>query len=547
MLTLLSHLLLPLVLFMTLILLVAYRVIPNYMVRYGSMLARPYWLLLAGSLLFAYAVALCFDLYLPSPIDFVEATIASVSYLLLHGHPLYTGLTDTDRYSYLYGPMCFLPYALALRVFGSTMLGLKIAVLLLNGTTFLLLWLLFRRLLDVSGSIVALAFLASSFMMRAMFFFMVRGDILLGLTVALGLLAASSRRKLFATVLLAFACACSVDVKVTAPLYFLVPFFILWRKHGNTALILTGGLTACLALMPFISPAISLPHYLGWLHEATHHPLSKKLLEMNLFAGFLLVSLPCLMVGRFYLSDPLRATNFLRRHYHLGLVFLVSLGGTVLTGSKLGSGRNHLNSTFIIAAYLAAAIWKETGTVTPSLAALSSFVFTTYAVFFIVPALTQLHDMRALCVLRRSHELKVAEDIQAILRTHPSRAVEMGYDDDEGGGDQLNELTSFRYQLVFAGNPLTVDAGAMFDMGLAGVKIPASTVDYVRACNTQVWLIPKGGVPFATLNGFAKQAPEHFKDSPQLFDRPFRDAFSRRYRKTESSEFYDLWTCRPSS
>ena len=69
--------------------------------------------------------------------------------------------------------------------------------------------------------------------------------------------------------------------------------------------------------------------------------------------------------------------------------------------------------------------------------------------------------------------------------------------------------------------------------------MPSSTVEYLRGCKTDIWLIPKGSEPFSLLNGYAKVAPGMFRDR-HLFTPQFREAFLTTYQKKESSSFYDL-------
>ena len=124
-------------------------------------------------------------MWLPVSIDFVEATVVSVSYLALHGHPIYVGLTDPARYSTMYGPLCYLPYSACLFFLGSTIRSLEAAVVLTNVALFVVLWLLYRSIIDRTESLVATTFVAAALMMKSSMTFMIRGDSLLALSVAL--------------------------------------------------------------------------------------------------------------------------------------------------------------------------------------------------------------------------------------------------------------------------------------------------------------------------------------------------------------------------
>jgi hypothetical protein len=85
-------------------------------------------------------------------------------------------------------------------------------------------------------------------------------------------------------------------------------------------------------------------------------------------------------------------------------------------------------------------------------------------------------------------------------------------------------------------------------MQFAGVSIPASTLEYLDQCRTQIWLVPKDDVPFNMTNVYSLMDPEHFP-ARQVFSDEFRDIFFRRYTKQGSSKYFDIWKCdaRPAS
>ena len=77
--------------------------------------------------------------------DHVEPNIVAVSSLVSRGAPLYHGLESAQRYSLLYGPMSYLPYVWALRIFGQQVLSVKLVVAVsANVALFALLWHAYR-------------------------------------------------------------------------------------------------------------------------------------------------------------------------------------------------------------------------------------------------------------------------------------------------------------------------------------------------------------------------------------------------------------------
>ena len=293
---------LPLCLIFSLFLFMLSRASPAATLRLTGLLGRPFWTITSLGMIVFYAASLAFRLYHPAAIDFVEATVACESYLVLHGHPLYQGLQDVDRYSLMYGPLCYLPYSLFLALAGSSLGALLIALLFWNVALFVVLWLLFRKFLPGAESLVALAAIASALMMKTDYTFMIRGDVILVFCVALGLLACSLRHRYAAVCLFSLACACGIDVKVTAVFYFLVPIYLLARSQGRRSLTACLVLIPCLALVPFAMREISLRNYVLWLHEASLHPLNRNVLIMNILpastcglrtGAHVLEALPC--------------------------------------------------------------------------------------------------------------------------------------------------------------------------------------------------------------------------------------------------------------
>jgi hypothetical protein len=120
-------------------------------------------------------------------------------------------------------------------------------------------------------------------------------------------------------------------------------------------------------------------------------------------------------------------------------------------------------------------------------------------------------------------------DIQRFVRGHDG-VVEMGY-----GATEV--LTLERPVLVFRNNAYLLDEPAVQEHQLAGVDVPASTVEAIARCRVNYWLIPKGEVPFSTRNGYPAAG-----DRP-LFPESFRQAFHAAYGRVGATDYYDVWHC----
>ena len=127
----------------------------------------------------------------------------------------------------------------------------------------------------------------------------------------------------------------------------------------------------------------------------------------------------------------------------------------------------------------------------------------------------------------------VAADIQRFAAAHRG-VVEMGY----GVNDPL---TYARPLLVFRNNSYFLDQPAVGEHQLAGLPIPAATIDAVKNCRVDYWLIPRDEVPFSAVNRYSAVYMR------PLFSEAFRQAFFETHTRTESTDFFDVWRCRPKS
>ena len=508
--------------------------------RVAGWLGRRFWVGLGGLLLVLYGMCVGFSACLTTMIDAVESTVGSTSALWLRGEPLYTTIDAASRYSLLYGPLCYAPYALSMGLFGSSVATLKLVMVVLNLALFATLWLVFRTMLRGAEVLIPLGFIAASLMMKGMSTFMIRGDATLALAVALGFLAVNLRRNWAAAGLFVVAGALALDIKFTGVIYLLVPFYLLWQRYGRWLAIGCACAIPAVALLPFGLHSVSARNYVEWIHEASKHPLALKLFAMNFVAGVILLAPVVVLLLWVDRMEPGQAQRFSGQRWLLFTLLLVSVAGGIVTGSKLGAGRSHLNPGFIVAAYLAVVFWNRASSGGASTAL--RYGFAVYALVLVVPAISQTHDLWQIGVERRGYANAVNADLDEVLRTHPGETVEMGYSETPGADTTVDSLALFAPKLVLAGNPDLVDAGAMFDMGLSKLPIPEATLDALRACKVQVWLVPRGRAPFELTNAYAFDIPSRFPER-HLFSAEFREAFAETYRLQGSTTYYDLWAC----
>jgi hypothetical protein len=498
-----------------------------------------------------YAACVAFAAVLPVAIDAVESTVASTAAVWARGEPLYTAVDAAGRYSLLYGPLCYAPFTLAVRWFGPEVGSLKAMMVLLNVALLVTLWLVFRTMLRGAGWVVPVGFVAAGLMMKGMSTFMRRGDTALAWAIALSLLAVNlardrRRRGSFAVVLFLIAGAVAVDIKFTSAFYLLVPYYLFWTLRGRWLAMFFALLVPVVAYLPFLLPGANFMAYVAWLHEAAKHPLSKILFAMNGVGVAILLVPVAAMLWRFYQERPEEARKYVRRQWLLFAYLGVGLAGGMLTGSKLGAGRSHLNPGFIVVAYVAVLVWNKLPageTVSARTAGRMGVWAALYAVVLVVPAVSQTWDLWRIGPARVGYARAVNADLDGILRAQAGRSVAMGYSETPSADTTVDSLALFAPKLVLAGGPELVDAGAMFDMGLSRLAIPEATVAAIRGCAVGVWLFPKGKEPWGLTNAYAFDLAESFPDR-HLVSAEFREAFRERYRVVGTSAFYDEWECK---
>jgi hypothetical protein len=508
----------------------------------GFIASKRFWLPVSLLFLAAFlAFLLCSTLY-KGYLDHVEANVASVAAAFNHGAPLYHGLASAQRYSLVYGPIAYLPFSWTLRILGSSLLSLKLAVLFANVCFLIFLVAAYRKRLATPQALLAVAVVVAFMMSGEPYMFQVRGDVLMPLTVALALFGVLSSSLWTAVILWSVATGLCFGIKFTGVLYFLPLFVLLYRRFGwrIAALAACGaGLVGCL---PFALPQISLVNYLLWFHEAARHPLRAVEFLSNLRTA-VTISVPAvLLLWRFHQGDPQKCVAYLREQRLFLLALAGALGLMIIAASKFGAGNHHLLPFYPVIGFLCVDIYRQIEAVGAAWTLSSGSVARAVCWLWLASTVATRIPVEFLATERKlaarwSLASAVTEDLTSIMQAHPGDRIEMGY-------SRSYPLTFYRPALVFEGNPLTLDAPALDDMQLSGLAIPQATIDYIKSCQTQIWLIPKGEEPFVMPNIYADTRifPER-----NLFEDDFRQAFLQEYKRVGSSEYYDLWACRDGS
>jgi hypothetical protein len=485
----------------------------------------------AGGAAAGFAAFAVWYLWLLPFTDHVEPTIASVSWVVFSDHaPLYHALDHPARYSLLYGPMLYLLNGLSLRLLGPSVFAAKFCgVGAALASQALILVLTSRR-----GGLRAGVLVTGASSLWLLFFqessFWARGDPLILLCVAAGLLIGTRPP----TPTTAIACGAllglSVNIKIHAALYFLPMLTLLAVRGGRWPLSVCMAAAGIAGVLPFLVPTVSLKEYFVWLRIASTHGFDwNSMLLTTEYAVYWLAPLLALAAAPATASKAERSERE-AEHVYLGALLIALLLIVIVAGTP-GAGPHHLIPMIPVVAFYVAPCLRGIGTKSLRERLIASALVAVLVTAFAV-AIPQVGSR--VKRLRLLDAPAVTREVSAIMARYPGRTICMGY------GTQADYvLTFFRAPLVWARNPYLIDAASVMDMKLGGLSIPNSTYVALARCEVDIWLIPRGARPFSMRTSY--------EPYPPLFEESFQRAFLETHALRERGRFFDLWFCRQSS
>jgi hypothetical protein len=123
---------------------------------------------------------------------------------------------------------------------------------------------------------------------------------------------------------------------------------------------------------------------------------------------------------------------------------------------------------------------------------------------------------------------QIVEELRNLERAQTG-TVAMGY-------SARYRLSFFRPVLVFDGNPYVLDSASVMDWHWRGRPFPAATIDGLRRCDVQAWVLPAGAPPF--------RLPNAYPVGGDIFPEEFRQAFEENYVRDAGGQWFDVWHCR---
>ena len=451
--------------------------------------------------------------------DRAEPTITAVSSAFSAGHPLYPPLDAAERYAHVYGPVLFIAQSAAMAMFGESIVVSK----LVGGITLVAALVVSLRVLSIRAGLSAAIALTGACALLFLDFgnaaFWNRPDPLLILCAVLGLYAATLKSSAGAAILLGLVIGLSVNLKLSGPLYLLPAFVLVQARSGRWAWTAVAAVASVVALAPFSMPSVSLSNYLGYVRLSAANGIVAAALRQNLeWALFLFSPLLGLLSAR----RASRAPGMSRDWFVMSVA--LSLAGICVVGAKPGGGAYHLLPLVPLIAYAATTVpfdaWMHPGVKAWALA------FCLTAIAIAVPRQTTL--VRTVSARDLGPIVKQLRDFYL---AHAGRTIEVGYSGTSYASDA-------RPEMVFHTHRYLLDAPAVQEYRRAGLEIPPATIQAIRDCRVEFWLIPLGAGPFDVPSAYWPAGP------PDVFSRTLQEAFQDSYRQTGATRDFSVWECR---
>ncbi len=468
--------------------------------------------------------------------DPAEANVAIVSWLFHQGQALYPKLDAAQRYINNYGALSYVIQSGFLGVLKPSIFSAKVAGSLAGIFSLLMIFRLIQSQLNrkaaIFGTAIAsLCFLAqtsASGLLASSYW--VRPDSLLLFFTVLGLFSVVRGTRSMAVLGSAIALGISTNLKITAFLHFIPIYVLLLYRFGLVSVLISSISVLFISALPYlISSQISFTNYWTWLQQVRLKGIKSEQIPKNLL-WISFVALPTAIV---FLQSYFSQSDSFKQCRPKCFLYLTTLSAGIVINAVISSTRGALENNMLpfvpLLIYLAIEQFQipiePSKIITPiSLSAAIAFtlsiclaVYSTEIKF--IDRMTTAPGHRAIA------------DLNRFIAANPNRTIGMGY------GAVSYQLSTYRPQLVFAGNPYLLDSASLMEMQASGLdNTPENTLNALRTCQTEIWLIPKGNSPF--------QVYSYYPPLQKLLSDKFRKTFAENYDRRSTTEFYEAWICK---
>lgn len=499
----------------------------------GAIAARLHVILpvLAVAFVLAYVANAFHYVFYDGFYDHVEPSIVTIVRLLDRGQPVYHELTSASRYSLLYGPNTFIAPWLAVKVFGDSIVSIKLCCAFFTLGSLVLVHAVLRT--SVASRLARQAGLIYFCGMSLYFWNMlvwVRSDSQMLFWVALGLFGATRRNGFVSAAVIGAAAGACLNAKLHGVFYFAPIIAVAMKRGGWKHWGVCAATASAVAAAPFLLiPEVSFANYLLWLKMATKHGLGAvPALQVFVKAGYLSMPLALAAVDRLG-SLPLEERRKLLWANRARLILAVlGVGALMLAASKNGAGEWHLLPFLPLGAWFLAVL-LDSGKAERASLSLGGVAGSAMAALLALGVINVALALRVASSVQdrsaRDPWRAAVAEAREIAQRFPGRTVAIGY------GSSPSPVTYARTELPLP-TGFVLDSAALMDMRLSRLALPAATLDAFREGVVQVWLVPKGGDPFSMKGGYRGR---------DLFGKELQRVFGEHYKKKDAGTYFDVW------
>jgi len=460
----------------------------------------------------------------PGYLDHGEPSVTLISWRLLDGAPAFLNLDAPSLVSNVYGPMTYVVHAVSFWLLGPSIMAGKAAAFLAAPLIPILVFLSHRhRGFEAAAFGAVLA--AALVLFHVPFSIWNRPDSFMALLAVIAVWAANAsdpeNPEWGKSAVIAVAAGLAVGMKLHAGVYFapVVIFHCLNEKRGFKTFAAMAVVGLIVVLLPFAFSVFSLSAFTEWIvmHAKKSSPgdfASKFVRYGAIYAA------PILFYFAARRWSGRRIASAEKVYFW---VFAACLVAVLFPATKAGAGTHYFYPFLAIVVDL---VLRHAGRIKKKETVVWSVAGVLAAVILIVGVPVQKRFFRA---LHGQQVTAIQSEIRAIMAAYPDRTIEMGLGEDV----RTYPRTFYKTLLVLGGHPYTFDAAPAMEMNKWKVPISDDLLAMLRGCNTDIWLIPKGELPFTMIGYYG---------APGV-DRTFTDAINASYAKVKSFNFFDVWAC----
>lgn len=477
---------------------------------------------------FASLVAYVLD---PGYTDHVEPAIACVASQFFAGMEIYPANETVPPFGLQYGPLTYLPPAIAIALVQDVILGPQLAAALAAGAGLTAIMAAFLRRGPWPLALICSGVLGFWLLLPRQAAYWARPDPYILLAICLAVPAIDLRSRRAASIAAGLLCGIAVGFKIHAFLSFLPLIGLILHRDGWRAAPVVAVTAAGVACAPFALTNVSLAGFAASIGIAVKHGFSaSQFLSIGGYACVMLVPLVLVSVALLARDRP-ALTSEVRGHWIFWAAFPFVLLLVVFLGSKRGAGTGHLVpvmpliavATFRLSRILAAIAhpggWRF-------LLWVSSLAI--YAVALSALAFRGQQPVWSFYTTNPDIYPALRQDLDKVLRRFGHLKLCLGFD---SGDNYL--YTTMRPVLVNMGHPYLIEPVALMDLQAAGFEVyPAKALD---PREVDMWLIPKGGPPFSAINGYG---------TGPMLPESFQRQFAEDWTKAGESGAYNLYVHR---